>query len=260
MSQSVARALELLSAVASEPRSLDELAARVGVHKTTVLRLLQTLESDRFVTHDSAHRYRLGSRLFDLAGLALEQRDVRTVAREHLERLNAQTGQTVHLAALEAGEVVYIDKLDALQGVRMYSRIGLRAPLHCTAVAKVLIAALPTATAEKIAAGIDFAPMTARTITSGEAYLAELDRVRSAGYAEDHEEHEAFINCVAAPIRDGSGAVVAAASVSVPTISLSHDAVLALVPNLLDAAAAASADLGWRPRLAAHTSINQGVS
>jgi DNA-binding IclR family transcriptional regulator len=154
------------------------------------------------------------------------------------------------LAAFEAGEVVYIDKLDALQGVRMYSRVGLRAPLHCTAVAKVLIAALPPAAAEQIAAGIDFAPMTERTITSVQAYLAELDRVRTAGYAEDHEEHEAFINCIAAPIRDGSGAVVAAASVSVPTISLPHDDVLALLPNLLDATAAASADLGWHPRAA----------
>jgi len=251
MSQSVTRAMELLTAVASEPRSLDQLAERVGVHKSTVLRLLQTMEAERFVTHDAAHRYRLGSRFFDLAGQALEQRDVRAAARVHLERLNAQTGQTVHLAAFESGEVVYIDKLDALQGVRMYSRVGLRAPLHCTAVGKVLVAALPRDAGKRIAETIDFTPMTDRTITTPSAYLAELDHVRQSGYAHDHEEHEPFINCIAAPIRDGSGAIVAAASVSVPTISLPYEQVVALLPLLLDAAAAASADLGWHPSVPA---------
>ncbi|MEO8907138.1 MAG: IclR family transcriptional regulator, partial [Microbacteriaceae bacterium] len=209
MSQSVARALEMLTALGSAPRSLDELAETVGVHKSTVLRLLQTMEAERFVMHDSAHRYRLGSRLFDLAQLSLEQRDVRAVARPYLERLNASTGQTVHLAAYESGEAVYIDKLDALQGVRMYSRVGLRAPVHCTAVGKVLIAALPVAVAEKIADTIDYPPMTPNTISSAAGFRAELERVRRAGYAEDHEEHEAFINCIAAPIRDRSGGVVA---------------------------------------------------
>jgi DNA-binding IclR family transcriptional regulator len=247
MSQSVTRALQLLTAVASEPRSLDELAEHINVHKTTVLRLLQTMEAERFVTHDSSHRYRLGSRLFDLAGLALEQRDVRAVAREHLERLNATTKQTVHLAVYESGEVVYVDKLDAMQGVRMYSRVGLRAPLHCTAVAKVLMAALPAPAANTRIAGMDFAAMTDRTIRTADAYAAELTRVRRQGYAVDHEEHEAFINCIAAPIRDGSGAVIAAASVSVPTISLPYADVLALLPALLDATAAVSAHLGWHP-------------
>jgi DNA-binding IclR family transcriptional regulator len=247
VSQSVARALELLNALGQSPRSLDQLADTVGVHKSTVLRLLQTMEAQRFVMHDASHRYRLGSRLFDLAQLSLEQRDVRAVARPHLERLNASTGQTVHLAAYESGEVVYIDKLDALQGVRMYSRVGLRAPLHCTAVAKVLVAALPPVVAAKIAESIEYAPMTANTITSASDYRAELERVRAAGYAQDREEHESFINCIAAPIRNGSGTVVAAASVSVPNISLPYEQVVALLPQLLDATTAASADLGWHP-------------
>ena len=247
MSQSVGRALQLLVALQGGTRSLDELATQLDVHKSTVLRLLQTLEADRFVTHDVQHRYALGSRLFELANSALDQRDVRVVARPHLERLNARTGQTVHLAAYESGEAIYIDKLDAIAGVRMYSRVGLRAPLHCTAVGKVLVADLPLATAQAVAHGLEYTPMTAHTIRDAEAYLAELDRVRAQGYAEDAEEHESFINCIGAPVHDGRGAVVAAVSLSVPTMSLDHDQVLALLPELLSTARAVSADLGWHP-------------
>jgi len=245
MSQSVARALDILLGLQEGPRSLDELAARLDVHKSTVLRLLQTMQAERFVTHDDRHRYALGSRLFELANAALAGRDVRTTARPHLEALNASTGQTVHLAALEAGEVVYIDKLDAVHGVRMYSRVGLRAPLHCTAVAKVLVAALPEPAARRLADGIRFEAMTPATITSPDAYLAELAHVRERGYATDDEEHEAYINCVAAPVIDGRGETVAAVSLSVPTISLERAGVHALVPRLLECADAVSRDLGW---------------
>lgn len=248
MNQTVTRALDLLVALQDGARTLDECAERLGVHKSTVLRLLQTLEAQRFVTHDVQHRYRLGSRLFDLAGAALAQRDVREVARPHLERLNDRTGQTVHLAAYESGDVVYIDKLEARTGIRMYSRVGLRAPLHSTAVAKVLLADLPASTRREIAEDIDYVPYTERTIANPADFLAELERVRADDFARDSGEHESFINCIAAPIRDGSGAVVAAASVSVPTMSLPAHEVLALLPQLVEATQAASADLGWAPR------------
>lgn len=244
MSQSLARALQLLQELEGGPRTLDELAAVAEVHKTTVLRLLRTLEVDRFVIHDEQHRYTLGSRVFELANAALAQRDVRQVARRHLEALNAATGQTVHLATLEGDEVVYVDKLDAPQGVRMYSRVGLRAPIHCTAVGKILIADRPADERGRLLASIDFTRFTPRTITSAEALALELDRVRELGFAEDHEEHEAFINCVGAPIRDGSGRVVAAVSVSVPTLSLDHDGVLALLPEVVQTATAVSRELG----------------
>jgi DNA-binding IclR family transcriptional regulator len=247
MSQSLARALQLLQALESGPRSLDELAAVAEVHKTTVLRLLRTLEADRFVVHDTQHRYQLGSRVFELANAALSQRDVRQVARPELERLNRETSQTVHLATLEGDEVVYVDKLDAPLGVRMYSRVGLRAPVHCTAVGKVLVADLSPAARSRLLAGLDFHRFTDRTLVTAEALSAELDLVAAQGFAEDHEEHESFINCVGAPVRDGSGAVVAAISVSVPSVSLDHAGVLALLPAVRAAAVAVSGELGWAP-------------
>ncbi|HTJ69495.1 MAG TPA: IclR family transcriptional regulator [Actinospica sp.] len=248
MSQSLSRALRLLTELAEGPHSLDDLAGVLDVHKTTVLRLLRTLEDDRLVFRDAAYRYHLGAGLFALSSRALEQRPVRAAAAPHLAALNRETGHTVHLAAYEGGEVVYIDKYDSRHPVRMYSRIGLRARLHCTAVAKVLLAGLPVPERRAVADSISYEVMTPTTLTSPDALLAELARVAEQGYAVDHGEHETFINCVGAPIRDVSGRVVAAASVSVPDVLLDFDQVMALLPDLLTAAAAISADCGWPDR------------
>jgi DNA-binding IclR family transcriptional regulator len=245
VSQSLSRALRLLTELAEGPRSLDDLAALLDVHKTTVLRLLRTLEEDRLVFRDAAYRYHLGAGLFALSSRALEQRPVRAVAAPHLAALNRETGHTVHLAAYEGGEVVYIDKYDSRHPVRMYSRIGLGARLHCTAVAKVLLAGLSLPERRAVAESIEYEAMTPNTLTSPDALLSELVRVAEQGYAVDHGEHETFINCVGAPIRDASGQVVAAASISVPDVLLDFDQVMAILPDLLKTAAAISADCGW---------------
>ncbi|MBM7773571.1 DNA-binding IclR family transcriptional regulator [Actinokineospora baliensis] len=244
MSQSLDRALVLLDALAEGPRTLDQLAEHAGVHKTTVLRLLRTLESRRFVQRDGARHYRLGTALFDLANRSLDSRDVRRCAEPALRELNELTGHTVHLASYEGGEVVYIDKYESRHQVRMYSRVGKRAALHCTAVAKVLVAALDPDRRHKVASEIDYVPMTANTITSAEVYLAELEEVAARGYALDDSEHEDFIHCVAAPVRGQRGEVIAAVSVSVPRVLLDHDGLLALVPDLLRAARLASEACG----------------
>jgi DNA-binding IclR family transcriptional regulator len=247
VSQSLDRALTVLAGLAEGPRTLDQLAELAGVHKSTVLRLLRTLEVHRFVQRDGVRYYRLGTALFDLAYRALEERDVRRLVEPALRDLNAATGHTVHLASYEGGEVVYIDKFESRHHVRMYSRIGRRAPLSCTAVAKVLLAALPPAERRAVAVSIDYPPCTANSITGPEAYRAELARVAERGFAVDNAEHENFINCIAAPIRGIRGEVLAAVSLSVPTMLLDLDGLLGLVPDLLAAAAKASAECGWSP-------------
>ncbi|PSL45254.1 IclR family transcriptional regulator [Saccharothrix carnea] len=248
MSQSLDRALTLVGELATGPKTLEELSGVIDVHKSTTMRLLRTLESHRFVQREGVHHYRLGTALFDLANRALEERDVRRSAENALRDLNARTGYTVHLASYEDGEVIYIDKYDSTHPMRMYSRIGRRAPLHCTAVAKVLLSDLPEPRRREIARSIDYVPLTANTITTPDAYLAELDRVRSAGYAVDNAEHEDFIHCVAAPIRGARGEVVAAVSMSVPKVLLDFDGLLGHLPDLLATARAASVECGWTPR------------
>ncbi|PRY42215.1 IclR family transcriptional regulator [Umezawaea tangerina] len=248
MSQSLDRALTLVGELATGPKTLEELAGVVDVHKSTALRLLRTLESHRFVQREGVHHYRLGTALFDLANRALEERDVRRSSESALRELNALTGYTVHLASYEAGEVIYIDKYDSTHPMRMYSRVGRRAPLHCTAVAKVLLADLPEAKRREVAASMEYPRLTANTITEPAAYLAELERVRERGYALDNSEHEDFIHCVGAPIRGSRGEVVAAVSVSVPKVLLDFEGLVALVPSLLATARAASIECGFTPR------------
>lgn len=242
MSQSLGRALQILSSLGEGDRSLDQLASELGVHKTTVLRLLRTMEAERFVRRDAAHRYRLGSRLFALAEVAREQHVVREVAAPHLRQLNQRTGQTVHLAAWENGEAIYIDKLDSVRSVRMYSQVGVPAALHCTAVGKVLLAAQPKRQREALLASMDYHEYTLNTITDADRLRDELATTNERGWAQDRAEHESFINCIGAPIKDREGRVVGAVSVSVPDVLLNYEQVLELLPDLLATATAISAD------------------
>jgi DNA-binding IclR family transcriptional regulator len=242
VSQSLGRALQILVSLGEGDRSLDQLATELDVHKTTVLRLLRTMEAERFVRRDEAHRYRLGSRLFALADASREQHVVRDVAAPHLRKLNQRTGQTVHLAAYENGQVIYIDKLDSVQSVRMYSQVGVPAALHCTAVGKVLLAAQPKRQREALLTTIEYHQFTPNTITGPDQLRDELDKVRAQGWSHDRAEHESFINCIGAPITERSGRVVGAVSISVPDVLLNYDQVLELLPDLLSTTAAIGND------------------
>jgi DNA-binding IclR family transcriptional regulator len=243
MSQSVGRALRLLAELGAGARSLDDLAAELGVHKTTVLRLLRTLEAERFVRRDQQHRFSLGSRLFELGSLSLEQHAIRDVALPHLARLGRDTGgQAVHLAVYEGGQAVYVAKVESTSPVRMYSRVGLPAPLHATAVGKVLASELPEPQLAETLRTRGLPRFTPRTITDADAYRTALAEVRRRGWSEDAAEHEAFVTCIAAPVRDTSGRIVAAVSISVPEVMLGRDQVRALLPALREATAAIETD------------------
>ena len=247
MSQSVARALHLLIQLGNGPASLDELAAATDVHKTTVMRLLRTLSDERFTFRDNNNRYHLGSRVFELAAHGTDQREIRQIASRHLVEFNREYGRTTHLAAMEGGDIVYIDKLESHDQIRMYSRIGLTANLNSTAVAKVILADLPDAELRRIVATMDFTRRTANTITTPEAYLREIETVRVQGWAHDREENEPSINCVGAPIRGANGRVVAAVSVSVPDVVLPFERVLELLPPLQAVTRRISTECGYRP-------------
>lgn len=243
MSKSVERALELLAVVAAEPMGSGELAVRLGVHESTASRLVQTLERQRFVKREPDRRIRLGSRMFALAYLALDGLDVRRVAAPHLLRLNEITGHTVHLGEYEAGEVTYIDKVDSRRPIRMYSRIGAVAPLHCTAVAKAIVGFLPASARERLVDGTVYTPYTETTIRTPEAYLAELRLTEQRGYATDMREHEASIECIAAPIHAADGSVRHSVSIAAPAVATED--LSKFVDLLLQTTALVSKELGW---------------
>lgn len=246
MAQTVDRALVILASLAEGPASLEQAANRIGVHKSTALRLLRTLEEHGFVHRQSDYRYRLGGKLFSLAQLALESIDVRVVAAPHLADLNERCGHTVHLAVYEDGEVTYVDKLESRYPVRMYSRIGKRAPLTASAVGKVLLADLPEARRREVVEALEFPAYTARSLRQPSELLPELEVVRKQGWAVDRGEYEETVNCVAVPIRGVDGRVIAACSISTPTVVAPLAALRRLIPDLLRTAEAVSQEYGGR--------------
>lgn len=210
----VGRAVSLLAAFvpADNAVSLSELARRTGLPKPTAHRLAGHL-IDRGMLERTDGGLRLGLALFELGQLVPRQRGLRDAARPYLEDLRQASGEAVHLAILEVPDVVYIDKLAARGGPALPSRVGGRMPAHCTAVGKVLLAHVPADLRRTVTQG-PLIRRTARTIVLPGLLDKELQQVRRRGIAYEYEESAPGVICVAVPIVDHSGAVVAAVSVS----------------------------------------------
>ncbi|MDI3298563.1 MAG: IclR family transcriptional regulator [Bacillota bacterium] len=247
--QAVERALDLLERLGRHPQgaALGTLAAEVGLHKSTVHRLLHTLAGRGYVLQTEQGAYRLGLRLVQLASALLEGLDLRAEARPFLQELLDRTNEVVHLVVMEQGEIVYIDKLEGSQTVRMHSSVGKRVPAHCTAVGKSILAHLPEAQLERILREKGLPRHTARTITDAAELRRHLEQVRAQGYALDLEENEEGIVCVAAPIRNHAGQVVAAISVSAPAMRMGERRTAALIPLVRATAERISRRLGAAP-------------
>lgn len=248
MVNSIVKAMAILEAFDRErPQlSLAELSSRVAMPKSSVHRLATTLEQVGLLCRDShSGKYRLGLKLIQLASIAFDSMELRQIARPVIEQLAAELRETVHLAVLDDGEVVYIDKIESPAKVQMVSRVGGRAPAYCTGVGKALLAFQPEEEIRRLAREKGLVPYTPATITNVEELLAHLATVRQRGYAIDQGEHESMIRCVAAPVRDHSNAVVA--SVSVTTVAASWDPIRLqiITDKVLEAAEQISRELGW---------------
>ncbi|WP_035797847.1 IclR family transcriptional regulator [Kitasatospora mediocidica] len=253
MSQTVDRALTILASLGEGPASLEQAAGRIGVHKSTALRLLRTLEEHGFVHRQSDHRYRLGGRLFSLAQQALEGIDVRQVSAPYLASLNERYGHTVHLAVLEGAEVLFLDKVDARypsgsdSWLGPASRIGKRAPAAATALGKVLLADLSEDQLALTLEDQEFPARTPRSLRSADELRAELTAVRRQGWSLDQGEYEEAVNCVAAPIQGIDGTAIAACAISAPVRLASVSELSRLLPELLCTVEAVSLAYGGSP-------------
>lgn len=251
--QSVERAMAILTCFSpTQPElALTDLSLRLGLHKSTVHRLLKTLQAGGFVDQDhKSGRYRLGLRLFELGSIVLNTLEVRARARPFLEALQQRTGETVHLAILDEGQVVYLDKLDGSKAVQMYSRVGRRAPAHCTGLGKALLAFLPAEEVQAIIRENGLPRFTSRTLTTWQSLRRELERIRRQGYAIDRGEHEEIIHCAAAPIRDHTGRVVAAVSVAAIAVEVDSPDFQGYIREVKAAAERVSEAMGYTARAA----------
>ena len=217
----VTRALDILEIFlgGADSVSAPEIGRALDLPRTTVHELIATLVDRRYLVADDAGRYRLGVRLHQLGSRYAEQLDLIREGRSAAQRVSDHCRETVHLGILEGRDVVYIAKVDSTHAVRMVSAAGLRLPAHCTAVGKMLLASLPEpALGELLSPDHPLQAMTPSTLTDPAALRADLDRARARGVAFERCESNPDVACVAAPVRDHTGNVIAALSISVPLI------------------------------------------
>jgi DNA-binding IclR family transcriptional regulator len=244
------RAVTILNilAEAREGVGLADVAIAAGVHKSTAHRIIMSLESQRLIARDPAtSKYRLGLRLFELGSAAIAQFNIRDRARRFLEMVVNEAGETVHLCVMDAGEVLYLDKIEPVRSIRLSSRIGLRNPAHCTAVGKAMMAWLPETEVEAIAQRHGLRRFTPTTITTLAELRAEFIKIRACGYAVDDEEHEDGVRCIAAAVRDHSGRPAAAISISAPSFRIPREKLAIFATTICKAAQELSQEWGYEP-------------
>ena len=219
------KAVEVLDAVAASenPPRFTDLLNRLGHPRGTLHRQLSNLVEEDLLTVNRDHSYALGPRLLRLASSAWANNSLRDIAAPYLKRLHDETGETVHLAVLRGTDVIYLDKVESRQAVRMHSAVGNASPAYCTGVGKAMMSALPPAEAEQRVLTMTFKRFTDTTITDAGSLLKELANIRAAGVAYDREEHEEGIRCAAAPVCDDTGYPVAGLSVTAPAFRAPDD-------------------------------------
>jgi IclR family transcriptional regulator, KDG regulon repressor len=251
---SVRNAARLLKVFLSREESLgvSELARRLDLAKSTVHRLLTTLAAEGLIEQDHATGgYRLGIVVFELGEAVRVHLDLHAAAGPVLASLREQTGESSQVGILDGTEVVYVDRLESSQSLRLFTETGRRVPVHCTSSGKVLLAHLADADREALLARLPLTALTPHTLADRDALRAECAKVRRRGWAEAVNEREIGVASVAAPVRDVAGTVVASVSIGAPVIRLGAPRRRELGALVAEAGEAISRRLGWSPEAAA---------
>ena len=249
----VSLALDSIELLCKQTRGLGvrELARELGVGKSTGHRILQTLEEHGLARQDPENeRYVITARLIKMASMIQRNLDLRRVARPFLSALQNRCDETIFIGVLDSAEVVVVDRIDSSEPLRMTHEIGYREPAHSTALGKVLLAGLTEQELVAVCQSAELKAFTEKTLTSPELLKSELKRVRLSGFAVDDEETLTGVRCVAAPLRDAMGRVVAAMSLSGPSVRLPPERISSLAQDILAAAEGISSELGftgWAP-------------
>ena len=264
MSRAVDRVLDLFEILSGEPEglTLSELARRLKVAKGSLHPIVRRLLARGYLARrDHGTRgaagprpaagraetgeLRLGLRLWSTGAAYLERLDLVTVAQPAMRQLADELNEPVQLAVLDGVDNVYVARQDSQQAVRLVSRVGARLPAHATGLGKMLLSALPEAEVRRRFGGAALPTFTPKTLPTVDALCAELTRIRERGYSTDEEEYTPGIRCIAMPVRDHSGAVVAGMSVSVPAYRFDPETRGHALAALARTTTGVSAELGW---------------
>lgn len=249
MSSSIQRAFHVLATIceADPPLRFSDIAEATGLPKSTVNRLLTTLVAENVIRLDPTDkRYRAGYALLTMARQTWDGLDIRAAADPEMRHLILTAEETVHLAVLDGTQIVYVDKRESPQTIRLFSAVGRRGPLHCTGVGKAILAFVETEQRNTIIDALELVGHTPNTRTTPAALKADLADIRARGCAYDREEHEPGIRCVAAPIFDFRGQPVAAISLTSVVSRMSDQRMVEEIePLVRGASARISRTLGY---------------
>lgn len=241
--QSVDRAVSILQVLAAQgPSGVTDIAEALEIHKSTVFRLLATLEARGLVEQDSERgRYRIGYTVVELAGGATKGNDLSLLSRPICQELAEAVGETVNIVVHDELAVISIDQVIGGAAITSIDWVGKRTPLHATAAGKVFLAHMPQEQAAAILAQ-PLEKFTPHTVTDPGHLKEQLQSVRETGYGVTSEEHEIGLAAIAAPIRSLDGTVIAAVSLSGPTFRVNDDT----IPQLAEQLTAAGDKISWR--------------
>jgi IclR family KDG regulon transcriptional repressor len=247
VSSTVAKAIGILDILASKADvgvSLAELSSQIDMPKSSTHRYLATLQKLGLAEHKEGDRFYLGTKVIELAGSFLVNSDLRNESQTVLNELAEKTSETIHLAVPSGTEVVYIAKVESTHALGMFSHIGARVPMYCTALGKAILAFSNDKQLHAVLAE-PLTPRTPNSITSAKALKEDLARIRLQGYAIDNEENEMGIRCVGAPIFDYTATPIAAISISIPRERMNQDRFTLLGPLVSEAAQMVSRRKGF---------------
>lgn len=249
--QSVVRGLTILEIVAEHGEiGLTEISTLSNLNKATVHRLLSTLITTGYIEQVGKNGfYRQTYKLFLLGNKKVDKIDSYKIARRFISELSNKIETTVHLVVEDNREVVYVDKIDPTEshsGFRLQSRVGKRAPMYCTAVGKILISQYPDKMIKEIWEATEIKPLTSKTIVNLDAFMDDIGRIRSQGFALDNEENEIGVVCVACKFFNHKGTVEGAISSSIPIMFFENKADY-YIENVKECASKISKALGYIP-------------
>jgi DNA-binding IclR family transcriptional regulator len=247
MIQSIARASSIMECIAESNNSISitELSKKVDLHKSTVHRILSTLIELGYVKQNpSNNQYEMTIKMFEIGTSAIKQNDLITLVKPHLEKLRDVSGEAIHLVVPDKTDIVYVDKVESNQTLRMHSVIGRRSPMYCTAVGKAILSYRSEKEVDEFWDKIEPVQHTEHTLTKLSDFKDELSQIRVTGISYDNEEHEKDIRCVGTALIDYSGSVVGAISISGPIHRMTDEHINKLIPELLGVKQIISRELG----------------
>ena len=247
--QAVSNALKILEILSDKPQcGVSELARSLGRQKSTVFRVLNTLKSEGYIAQDEENeKYSLTLKLFKIGYNTVNNLDFNKAALPVITRLSQLSSETIHLCTIENDRLVYIQKIESTYALKvtMMSKVGQSTPLYCTGVGKVLLAYQNAEKIRRYLQTTEFQKFTEHTIVNPDDLTLELEKIRLSGIAYDNEEHELGVRCVAAPLFDRRGEVIAALSISGPTIRIPDEKLLFMEELVKKAAYEISAKIGY---------------